>query len=133
MLSMALLEALMARTRVLDSFAITRILVAILLSLTLLISPLWATPSAAFGTVVFANRARVGGANASAGATLFSGDRLSTDEGGSAQLRAGAPRRRLGNARAATCARDETSPAPTLSPSTLPSITATPTAFPTRW
>ena len=30
---MALLEALMARTRVLDSFAITRILVAILLPL----------------------------------------------------------------------------------------------------
>ena len=89
---MALLEALMARTRVLDSFAITRILVAILLSLTLLISPLWATPSAAFGTVVFANRARVGGANASAGATLFSGDRLSTDEVGSVQVRAGAAR-----------------------------------------
>src|SRR5216110_2155911 len=132
MLSMALLEALMARTRVLDSFAITRILVAILLSLTLLISPLWATPSAAFGTVVFANRARVGGANASAGATLFSGDRLSTDEVGSVQVRAGAARLLLANASAATLAQEETSPAATLTAGTATFSTANSKAFALR-
>src|SRR5690348_4440959 len=118
MLSLSLLEALMARSRELDSFSTTRAFVAALLSLTLLISPLWATPSAAFGTLVFANRARVGSASASVGATVFSGDRLTTDEVGSVQVRAGAARFLLASASSATLSQDEASPAATLTAGT---------------
>ena len=74
----------MAGSRVVvDSSGITRISVALLFSLALVISPLWAVPSSPIGTVVFANRARVGSANTSVGATVFSGDRLSTDSSAS--------------------------------------------------
>ena len=119
----------MARSRVLQSFSTTRALVATFLSLTLLISPLWATPSAAFGTLVFANRARVGNANASVGATVFSGDRLSTDDVGSVQVRAGAARLLLAGKSAATLSQDEASPAATLTAGTATFSTANSKAF----
>ncbi len=119
----------MARLCVLESFATARILLAILLSLTLLISPLWATPTAAFGTVVFANRAYVGAADVSVGATLFSGDRLSTDQVGSLQVRAGASRLLLASASAATLAQEETTPAATLTAGTATFSTANSKAF----
>jgi hypothetical protein len=129
MLSIPLLEALMARLRVLDSFSVTRAFLATLLSLTLLISPLWATPSAAFGTLVFANRARVGNANASVGATVFSGDRLSTDDVGSVQIRAGAARFLLASASVATLSQDEAVPAATLASGSATFSTANSKAF----
>ena len=119
----------MARSRVLDSFSTTRAFAAILLSLTVLISPLWATPSAAFGTVVFANRARVGNANSSVGATVFSGDSLSTDQVGSMQIRAGAARLLLASASAATLSQDEATPAATLTAGTVTFSTANSKAF----
>ena len=119
----------MARVCVLDSFAMTRIFVAIQLSLTLLIAPLCATPSAAFGTVVFANRAYVGAADVSAGATVFSGDRLSTDQIGTIQVRAGAARLLLASASSATLAQEETSPAATLTAGTATFSTANSKAF----
>jgi hypothetical protein len=128
MLSLALLEALMARSRVF-SFSTTRVFVAALLSLALLISPLWATPSAAFGTIVFVNRARVGNANASVGATVFSGDRLSTDDVGSVQVRAGAARLLLASASTATLSQDGASPAATLTAGTATFSTASSKAF----
>src|SRR5215472_6031573 len=124
MLSLSLLEALMARSRVLDGFSTTRALVATSLSLTLLILPLRATPSPALGTVVFVNRAHVGNANASVGATVFSGDRLSTDEVGSVQIRAGAARLLLASASAAALSQDEGSPAATLTAGTATFSTA---------
>jgi hypothetical protein len=129
MLCLILLEAWMARLRVLDSSGITRISVALLLSLTLLISPLLAVPSAAIGTVVFANRARVGSANTSVGATVFSGDRLSTDEVGSVQIRAGAARLLLASASAATLVQEEASPSATLTAGTATFSTANSKAF----
>jgi hypothetical protein len=129
MLSLSLLEALMARSRVLDSFSTTRAFAAILLSLTLLISPLWATPSAAFGTVVFVNRARVGNATASVGATVFSGDSLSTDQVGSIQIRAGAARLLVASASTATLSQDEATPSATLTAGTATFSTANSRAF----
>ena len=119
----------MARTHVLDSSSTTRALVAILLSLTLLILPLSATPSATFGTVVFVNRARVGNANASLGATVFAGDSLSTDQVGSIQIRAGAARLLLASASAVTLSRDEASPTATLTAGTATFSTANSKAF----
>lgn len=119
----------MARPRVLDSFSTTRTAVACLLSLTLLILPLSATPSAAFGTLVFANRARVGSANATAGATVFSGDRLTTDNVGSVQVHAGAARFQLASSSVATLSQDETGPAATLTAGTATFSTANSKAF----
>ena len=119
----------MARSRVLGSFSTTRAFAAILLSLSLLPLSLWATPSAAFGTVVFVNRARVGSARASIGATVFSGDSLSTDEVGSIQVRAGAARLLLASASIATLSQDEASPAATLSAGTATFSTANSKAF----
>lgn len=119
----------MARLRVLDCFSTTRAFAAILLSLTLLISPLWAAPSAAFGTIVFVNRARVGNANASVGATVFSGDSLSTDQVGSVQIRAGAARLLLASASTATLSQDEATPAATLTAGTATFSAANSKAF----
>ena len=119
----------MARSRALGSFSTTRAFAAILLSLALLPLPLWATPSAAFGTVVFVNRARVGNARASIGATVFSGDSISTDEVGSIQVRAGAARLLLASASAATLLQDEASPAATLTTGTATFSTANSKAF----
>ena len=119
----------MARSRVLGSFSTTRALAATLLSFTLLISPLCATPSAVFGTVVFVNRARVGSANASLGATVFSGDRLTTDEVGSVQVRAGAARFLLASSSVATLSQDEASPAAILTAGTATFSTANSKAF----
>lgn len=119
----------MARLRVLESSAVARIFLAILLSLTLLISPLWAAPSSALGTVVFANRARVGEANTSVGATIFSGDRLSTDPVGTVQIRAGAARLLLANSSIATIAQEESGPSATLTTGTATFSTANSKAF----
>lgn len=119
----------MARSRVLGCFAIARISVAILLSLTLLISPLWAATSATLGTIVFADRAHVGTTAASVGATVFSGDRLSTEQMGSVQIRAGAARLLLSSRSAATLALDEASPAATLTAGTATFSTANSKAF----
>jgi hypothetical protein len=119
----------MARARVLDCFAIARISVAILLSFTLLISPLWAAPSSAFGTIVFANHCYLGAADASAGATVFGGDRLSTDQAGTVQVRAGAARLLLASSSAVTLAQEETSPAATLTTGTATFSTANARAF----
>ncbi len=119
----------MARSRVLDSSAVARIILAILLSLTLLISPLWAAPSSALGTVVFANRARVGEANTSVGATVFSGDRLSTDQVGTVQIRAGAARFLLASSSRATLAQEEGNPSATLIAGTATFSTANSKAF----
>lgn len=119
----------MARARVHEHFAAARAFVALLLSFALLASPLWATPSAAYGTVVFANRAQVGTAPASVGATVFSGDRLSTDEIGSLQVRAGAARLALSSGSIVTLGQQEASPAATLTRGTATFSTANSKAF----
>lgn len=119
----------MARSRVLYRFWTTRAFIATLISLTLLIAPLWATPSAAFGAIVFVNRARVGSANVSVGATVFSGDRLTTDEVGSVQVRAGAARFLLASSSIATLSQEEATPAATLTAGTATFSTANSKAF----
>lgn len=119
----------MARTRVLESFALNRASVAILLSSTLLTSPLYSAPSAAYGTVVFANRASLGDATASVGATVFSGDRLSTDPVGSIQIRAGAARLLLASSSSATLAQDDKNHSATLTAGTATFSTANSKAF----
>jgi hypothetical protein len=100
------------------------------LSLSLLITPLWAAPfSSSFGTVVFADRAHVGAAPASVGSTVFSGDRLSTEQSGSVQVRAAAARFLLSSGSSATLLQDEDSPAATLNSGSATFSTANSKAF----
>ena len=119
----------MTRPRVLESFAAARVVLAILPSLTLLTSPLWAAPSAALGTVVFANRAHVGDADTSVGTTVFSGDRLSTDNVGTVQVRVGAARLLLASSSIATLAQEEAGSSATLAAGTATFSTANSKAF----
>jgi hypothetical protein len=66
---------------------------AAVLSVTLATVPLMGAPTATvLGTVVTAERAHVGDGIASIGTTVFGGDRLSTEDQGSVQIRAGAAR-----------------------------------------
>jgi hypothetical protein len=81
-----------------------RALQAAMFSLTLASLPLFAagTPtSTPLGTVIAAERARVGDVGADVGTTIYGGDRLSTDSQGNVQIRAGAARLLLSSSSAA--------------------------------
>ena len=92
-------------------------------------TPGWGATGPAFGTVVAAEGANVGGGSLSAGTTVFGGDRLFTVSTGSVQLRAGAARLLLSGDSAAVLARDEVSPAASLTRGTAIFSTATSKAF----
>ena len=89
-----------------------RALLATLMTIGLLVSPAWGGPktAASLGTVVTAERARVGDSSAEVGTTVFSGDRLSTDREGSVQIRAGAARLLLQSGSVATLNDSEGAP-----------------------
>src|SRR6266481_9402249 len=80
---------------------------AALISISLLLTPVWGAPSSSVGTIVYADRAHLGAAAASVGATVFGGDRLSTEQSGSIQVRAGAARFLLSGASSATLRSEE--------------------------
>jgi hypothetical protein len=109
--------------------SITKSLLALLVSFSLLTTPVWAAPASSLGTVVYAERAHVGAALASVGATVFSGDRLSTDQYGSMQVRAGAARFLLSSISSATFSQDDVGPAATLSFGSATFSTANSNAF----
>jgi len=91
--------------------------------------PVWAAPSSSLGTVVYADRAHVGAARTSVGATVFSGDRLSTEQSGSVQVRAGAARLLLSGASIATLSQEDANPAATLTLGSATFSTANSNAF----
>jgi hypothetical protein len=94
MLSELKKEAFMQRLRAIFAAA---------LSVTLATAPLMGAPTATvLGTVVTAERAHVDDGIASVGTTVFGGDRLSTEDQGSVQIRAGAARLLLLSASSAT-------------------------------
>src|SRR6266478_355233 len=105
-------------TRMMDRFTVTSRIIAPLLSYTLLITPVWAVPSSSLGTVVYADRA-----------TVFSGDRLSTEQSGSVQVRAGAARLLLSGASIATLSQEHANPAATLTLGSATFSTANSNAF----
>src|SRR5258706_10179556 len=82
-----LLETKMSAVR--GSLSVT---LSIVLSVSLLATPILGNSGLGSGTVVSAERAHVGTAAASAGATVFPGDKLDTEQVGSLQIRAGAAR-----------------------------------------
>lgn len=106
-----------------------RPVVAAILVVAIAIAPGWSATGPAFGTVVAADGANVGGGNLSAGATVFGGDRLFTTGTGSVQLRAGAARLLLSSDSAAVLSKDEISPAANLTRGTAIFSTATSKAF----
>ena len=116
-------------TRNIDRSTFTSRIIATLLSYTLLITPVWAAPSSLLGTVVYADRAHVGAAQTSVGATVFSGDRLSTEQSGSVQVRAGAARLLLSGASIATLSQEDANPAATLTLGSATFSTANSNAF----
>jgi hypothetical protein len=109
--------------------SIAKSLPALLVSFSLLATPVWAVPSPSLGTVVFADRAHVGAAQASVGTTVFSGDRLSTDQSGSLQVRTGAARLLLSSYSSATFSQEDSSPAATLAFGSATFSTANSNAF----
>jgi hypothetical protein len=111
-----------------DCTAIAKTFLASVLSLALLASPAFGA-SSSIGTVVYADRALIGTAAASVGATVYGGDRLSTDQVGSVQVRAGAARLLLSRASVATFNRDEANPAATLTSGSATFSTANSKAF----
>jgi len=113
----------------LNRSSLTSRIIAALLSYALLIAPVWAAPSSSLGTVVYADRAHVGAAHASVGATVFSGDRLSTEQAGSDQVRAGAARLLLSSESSATFSQDDAGPAATLTLGSATFSTANSNAF----
>jgi hypothetical protein len=117
----------MARSRV-HCFVLTRSVLASFVSFTFLLTPLYGAPSASLGTIVYANRAHVGAAQASVGATVFGGDRLSTEQPGSVQVRVGAARLLLSSASSATFS-EEAGPAATLTIGSATFSTASSKAF----
>jgi hypothetical protein len=84
---MALMETKMPRARGTLSVSLS-----ILLSMSLLTKPALANSGLGSGTVVSAESAHLGTAAVTAGATIFSGDKLDTSPSGSIQIRAGAAR-----------------------------------------
>jgi len=102
---------------------------AALVSISLLITPVLGAPSSSLGTIVYADRAHMGAAAASAGATVFGGDRLSTEQSGSIQVRAGAARFLLSGASSATLATDDATPAAILTRGSATFSTADSKAF----
>src|SRR5712671_2713568 len=108
---------------------ITKSLLALLVSFSLLATSVWAAPSSSLGTVVYAYRAHVGAAQTSVGATVFSGDRLSTEQSGSIQVRAGAARLLLSGASIATLSQEDANPAATLTLGSATFSTANSNAF----
>jgi hypothetical protein len=92
----------------------SREIVAAFLASSLLMTPVWGAPTSELGTIVASERAAVGATGAAVGTTIFAGDRLSTDEAGSVQLRAGSARFQLSASSAATIGEENGMPEATL-------------------
>ena len=120
----------MVRLGVVGSYAIARNCAAVVLSLALVGAPLYAAPSTSYGTIVYADRAHVGASQASVGGTLFDGDRLSAEQSGSVQVRAGAARFLLSSGGMATLSHeDDVTPSATLTSGSATFSTASEKAF----
>jgi hypothetical protein len=96
-----------------------RQLLAGLLSLALLSTPLWGGPVPALGVVLLADQAQLSAAGAVTGATIFDGDKLSTDVKGSLRARAGLAQLQLLGNSAATLNQTPTGVRATLTRGTL--------------
>ena len=88
--------------------------VAACLATCLAMSPVWGASASAVATVVASDRASVSGTGAAVGTTIFSGDKLSTADAGSVQLRTSAARFQLAASSIATVNQEGGMPTATL-------------------
>jgi hypothetical protein len=95
--------------------------------------PLRAAPSPRIGIVVFADHARLGPTRASAGSTLFAGDRLTTEAEGSVQFRARDARFLLAGGGDVTLGNDGTAVTATLTAGTATFSSSNAKAFTLRF
>ena len=105
---------------------------SLVLSITLLVLPTWGSSAIGSGTIVSAERASVGTANASVGSTIFAGDTLRTDRTGSLQVRAGAARLLITASSQVTWGAEDGIPEATLQIGTVAFSTANAKAFVVR-
>lgn len=109
--------------------ATVEVVLSIALSTSLIATPVWGSSGLGSGTVVFADRANVGGVRASAGATVFDGDKFDTEQVGSLQIRAGAARLLLSGSSHLIWGGDADAPSATLTTGTAGFSTANANAF----
>jgi len=102
---------------------------AVLMSCSLLATTNSGASAVGLGTVVYADRAHVGRAQASIGTTIFSGDSLDTEKLGTLQVRAGAARLMLSGESRVTWGAEASMPAATLTSGTATFSTANSKAF----
>jgi hypothetical protein len=102
---------------------------SILLSISLIAETTYGNSGIGLGTVVSADHAHIGAAAASAGTTVFAGDKLDTDQLGSVQVRAGAARLLLTGSSRLVWGNEEGSPSATLTGGTAAFSTARANAF----
>lgn len=107
----------------------SREIVAAFLATCLLMTPVWGNSAGVLGTVIASEGASVGGSGAPVGTTIFAGDKLSTADNGSVQLRAGAARFQLLASSMATVGADSGMPEATLLRGTATFSTANARAF----
>jgi hypothetical protein len=100
-----------------------------ILSCSLLQTPLSGASPSALGAIIYADRAHLGAASASAGATIFSGDELRTEPAGSLQIRVGAARMLLSSTSSATLTQEDDRPAAILTTGSVIFSTANSKAF----
>jgi hypothetical protein len=91
--------------------------------------PLSYASSSTLGAIVYADRAYLDAGNASAGATVFSGDKLRTEPAGSLQIRVGAARLMLSSSSSATLTQENDRPAAILTTGSAIFSTANSRAF----
>jgi hypothetical protein len=106
-----------------------RAFLAAAVSLSFALTPVWGAPSTALGTVVYSDGASVGASAASVGSSVFGGDRLSTTQNGSVQVRAGAARFLLAKASVATLMDEAGTPGASLTAGCATFSTANSSAF----
>jgi hypothetical protein len=102
------------------------------LTFSLMATPVWSAPATPLATVVSADRAHVGQAVASVGTTVFSGDKLATEQLGKVQVRTNAARLLLSGSSRATWGMEEDTPSATLTSGTATFSTANSNAFALR-
>jgi hypothetical protein len=106
-----------------------RAFVSVALSLLFVVSSSMGASAPPLGTITSALGAHVGAANATVGATVFGGDKLSTLQTGTLQLRSGAARLMLSGSSVATVAEVNGIPGATLQQGTAVFSTANAKAF----
>lgn len=117
----------MARLRETARLGLTAIII-----FSLIATPAWSAPATPLAMVVSADRAHVGTAPASVGTTVFSGDRLETEQLGKVQVRTDAARLLLSGASKATWGMEADRPEVTLTRGTATFSTANSNAFALR-